>query len=252
MLPRTWFLEPPNARLTLERLSATIDLHRPDLGLSRLNADQNPFAGASLLGLACRANGAPLGELAESYQRGHDLIAVFRQPPNQAVRVDAVWRAAMESRVAVVRGLVDLIVSVQTDLLDSCPEVVVCSAIPSAEVLRPTDAGWLKIELDSEVNTTPLRITRDEGPGCLVFRVPDADFTYAEMVHPADFQESQLSGSGNVSTRHVSHRLFVERLEKGVILRGRVRGILVDRRDDLRLAAECYAAFAEAEPPLGT
>jgi hypothetical protein len=31
-----------------------------------------------------------------------------------------------------------------------------------------------------------------------------------------------------------------------------VRGVVVDRAQDLRSVATCYAAFAAAEPPLGT
>jgi hypothetical protein len=40
-------------------------------------------------------------------------------------------------------------------------------------------------------------------------------------------------------------------LEKGVMLRARVRGVFLPRRQDESLAAECHAAFAAAEPPLG-
>jgi hypothetical protein len=37
-------------------------------------------------------------------------------------------------------------------------------------------------------------------------------------------------------------------LEKGVILRGRLRGMIVDRRDDVEEAKIAYAKFI-AEPP---
>jgi len=39
-------------------------------------------------------------------------------------------------------------------------------------------------------------------------------------------------------------------LEKGVLLRTRVRGAFLRREGDARLAAALYAAFAAADPPL--
>ena len=56
----------------------------------------------------------------------------------------------------------------------------------------------------------------------------------------------------DVGTLRVSHQLFSERLEKGVILRARLRGVFLPRQRDTRVAAACYTAFAAAEPPLAT
>ena len=50
----------------------------------------------------------------------------------------------------------------------------------------------------------------------------------------------------------IAHRLFRTNLEKGVILRARVRSVFLARRGDTAAAAQCYAAFATADPPLGT
>jgi len=72
------------------------------------------------------------------------------------------------------------------------------------------------------------------------------------MVHPADFSGSELteddSAGGHVAIRH---RLFVQRLEKGVLLRARVRGLLLAREADVELAAATYRSFAGLGPPLG-
>jgi hypothetical protein len=46
------------------------------------------------------------------------------------------------------------------------------------------------------------------------------------------------------------HRLLWQPLEKGVILRARVRGIFLPRQDDMRIAAACYRQFVVADPPL--
>jgi hypothetical protein len=73
------------------------------------------------------------------------------------------------------------------------------------------------------------------------------------MVHPADFQRDELEWDGRYGgVWRVAHRLFCTNLEKGVILRARVRGVFFARQGDVAAAAECYAAFAAADPPLGT
>ena len=64
------------------------------------------------------------------------------------------------------------------------------------------------------------------------------------MVHPVDF------GGAKVSTGTISHHLFQQRLEKGVILRARVRAAILHRKNDLATAQAAYERFAGAEPPL--
>jgi hypothetical protein len=73
------------------------------------------------------------------------------------------------------------------------------------------------------------------------------------MVHPADFQHDELlRNSVQQQAAYLRHRLFPEPLEKGVILRARVRGVFVPRDGDTQIAAECFDAFAATEPPLST
>ncbi len=123
---------------------------------------------------------------------------------------------------------VDLVVSMRTELLESQPRLAVHSRLPAGEVLELADGCWL-------------------------FRFPRHEISYAEMVHPADFQGSELDYVAERDRAvEVRHRLFVEHLEKGVILRARVRGALLRRHDDAALAAAVYAAFASADPPLGS
>ena len=115
----------------------------------------------------------------------------------------------------------------------------------------------------------------------------DAATSYVEMIHPNDFHELRIGraivppteresagaeknvaspdrGAGNRWTaspeglepsRHgesqfyeASYVLFSGRLEKGVILRSRLRGAFLPRRDDLQAAARLQRQF-EAEPP---
>jgi len=50
----------------------------------------------------------------------------------------------------------------------------------------------------------------------------------------------------------LTHRLFERSLEKGVILKARVRGVLLDRARDGVSAIEWYRNLLQSEPPLTT
>jgi hypothetical protein len=248
----TWDLRERSARCTLDRWSAMIDLLRPDRGLTDLLAAGNRLAGGEWLGLGWpAAEGNQEGELVDGYQRGADLVAAYRKP-SAPVRVDAMWRVVPWREAAAVLAVVDLIVSVRTELLKSWPELAVRSSVPSREILRLVSADSGQFAPVPNIGAVPLVVNCDTGPGCLVFRFPDMGLSYGEMVHPADFQRSQLKRpAARDASVEVRHRLFAERLEKGVILRARVRGVWVDGAEDTREVAACYAAFAAAEPPLG-
>jgi hypothetical protein len=181
------------------------------------------------------------------------MIVAYEESSRSPVRVDAVWRAVAPAAAANSLAAVDLIVSVRTHLLDTHPNLAVESVVPASDVFRLSASQSAVCEPLGLADKGPIAIDPDRGAGCLLFRLPGDLVSYAEMVHPADFQHDELSrGVSGDRTLHIAHRLFRTSLEKGVILRARVRGIFVDRRDDARAAAACYAAFAAADPPLGT
>ena len=108
---------------------------------------------------------------------------------------------------------------------------------------------WATLCLTTAAPTT---IRPDSGAGCVLFRMPGFDLSYVEMVHPADFQcDECVRNESNGDVAGMAHRLFRTNLEKGVILRARVRGVFSNRSDDMKIAAQCYAAFAGEDPPLG-
>lgn len=255
MIQTPWRLESHDARLELRRLAAALDLTQPDRGLSNLRIEDLVLSSAHLLGVQIPAfmpdHAIPR---LESYTRGNDVSVTYQEGEEWPVRVDAVWRA-LPSIVAPAEVLaaVDLILSVRTDLLDTRPELAVRSTLPAAQVLRLIDASSGRGQVWRSSRDLAPTISAQEGPGCLVFRLPGERLSYVEMVHPADFQRSDLaSGAGQDPSVVVRHRLFTERLEKGVILRARVRGAVVAQHLDLDAAASLYAAFAVTDPPLGT
>jgi hypothetical protein len=235
-------------------LAARLDLTRPADGLLDIAVGAMPWHATRLLGVVV----APLPQDAadaptESHVRGADLVVAYEASAHRPVRVDALWRAVAPAAGDQFLAAADLIVSVRTDLLDSRPELGVQSVLPACEIVRLTARDPIAGEALPHPENAPAAFGRENGLGCLLFRPPGHDLSYAEMVHPADFQRDELHcGAPGSREVRVVHQLFSMSLEKGVILRARVRGVFVPRRDDARIAAECYAAFAAADPPLGT
>jgi len=249
-----WQLEQQVARLQLDQLIAMVDLGQPHGGLVEVSAGGGRLAGAQLLGIATAC--FPLSEeilSVESHVRGADLVAWYKESENRPVRIGARWRAVSPTPSEEFVAAVELVVSADAHLPQSRFELAVQSELPASEVLRLLDAESLDYRPLALSPGVAKPVQPEEGPGCLLLRPSGTELSYAQMVHPADFRQGQLlAGPEGDGTMRVSHELFSERLEKGVILRSRVRGVFVAREADTRIAAACYTHFAAAEPPLST
>ena len=231
-----------------------LDSARPHDGFTNVAVAGQSLPAARLLGLIASSSAVPMNTPpTETYVRGPDLIVAYEKPGQWPVRVDCLWRAMPSGAGDQFLAAVELVVSVRTRAFDSQPELAVSSVVPAKEVFRLPSLdsdGWAPL---CPTTAAPTTMGPDSGTGCLLFRTPDLDLSYVEMVYPADFQYDELrrdESGGDVA--RITHRLFRTNLEKGVILRARVRGIFLKRPDDLQIAAQCYAAFAGADPPLGT
>jgi hypothetical protein len=250
---RSWQSREYAATVQLHEFQATANLAQPHHGLTDVSVAGQLFPAARLLGIAASSTAVTAcNSPTEHYVRGTDLIASYEEAGQWPIRVDCLWRATAPVAIERFLAALDLVVSVRAHALDSHPELAVSSVLPANEVLRLQSLGpdgWAPLCLTTATSTT---IGPDSGTGCLLFRMPGSDLSYVEMVHPADFQCDEFprdeSREDIVCT---THRLFRTNLEKGVILRARVRGIFLKRSDDRKIAAQCYAAFAGADPPLG-
>lgn len=251
MLPRVWQFEARTARLELATLAASVDLDAPGRGLTNIRFNGQGLPGHELLGVGIDSLAPTDADtLLDWYQRGGDLVATYAQTASRPVRVQVYWRGAQTFVGTVPAPAVDLQVSVQTGLWDSKPALMTRSVLPRCEVWRLSQGPSARFERLELPGGQPLAITPRAGPGCLAFRLAATGVTYVEMVHPADFLRDELTlAAGGV---RLQHRLFADELEKGVILRARVRGMLVPREEDAVLAASAYAAFTAAAPPLTT
>jgi hypothetical protein len=178
----------------------------------------------------------------EHFLRGGDLAATYADQPQPQARTQVYWRAAASSSAI---ASLELLVSVQTNLLDSRPQLVARSTIAAESVWRLDDFG----------RGTFVEITHDDAgvtSGGCVFRL-NSELSYAQLVHPADSQATFLQVQRSETSRYeLRHELFAERLEKGVILRARVLGVLLARANDLHDAARHFAEFLAADLPLTT
>ncbi|HEX7450331.1 MAG TPA: hypothetical protein VF306_22415 [Pirellulales bacterium] len=235
-----WKLDANDARLNLGSHRAAIDLAAPQRGLHQLVIAEQLLKDCEVLGVELESvarGGGPV--LADAYQRGGDLIATYAQAPSSMVSTQIYWRAALREFEGVVCPTIDLQVSVQTSRLDSHPAVHTHGRLPTCEVVR---AG---------IDRPDSSHAREPGSHCVVFRPSAWNESYAEMVHPEDADGCEI-GQPNDATIEIVHRLFERELEKGVILRARVRGLFVPRPRDAAIATAAWRQFLEQPPPLTT
>jgi hypothetical protein len=253
-MPETlWHVDASIARLSLPRLSGLVDPRQPHRGLHDVKVDSSWLREAEMLGVTLAPRGATPTSPADCYVRVGDLVASYADVPQAEMRTEVYWRSdAHPAQPAL--GLVELMISVQTNLLDCRPQLATRSQLLALEVLELVNAARSEF---TPVPTLPLgqqyRLP-DDRPRCLLLRLAGTDLSYAEMVHPADPGQSEIRRIADEKTAaghyELRHHLFAAGLEKGVILRARVLGVLLQRAGDQAAATQHFQAFAAAVPPL--
>lgn len=211
-----WRIDGDHAELPT--LGAAIDLARPELGVRGV---LSPLHG--VMGVRPAAPGARFA-LTDAYPRGADLVARYGPCEAFPFRTEVYWRADTRADAATT-GL-QMIVSVETDLLDTYPELHVSSRITPPGLATATDPGngYAEATLDD-------------------YRL------WCEAVHPTDLPEAAHEWRRQPSFE-VSHwRLFARFLEKGVIRRARLAGALLPS-GGAEAAAHWRQAFVDQPTPL--
>lgn len=249
MAQDAWQLNPPLARIVTKQLGGEFDGSRPQSGLTKLNVAGRTIEGRPFqLKIPGQANRLEIP--VEFYVRGMDLVCQYAQTPNRPFRTQLNWRLLTGAADAPLGGI-ELIVSVQTALLDSLPALVVRSELAAEESRRLEG-------LDQQV-FQPVSLDNPSGPSqapatpplsCHLYRLAH-DLSYLEMFPPADPVSTAIS-AGSDGLVQTTHRLFAWHLEKGVILRSRIRGVFLHRRDDEQTALDCFDRFIHSRLPLST
>lgn len=207
-----WILVEQQARGSwgkAESLVNTLDLR------SGLAIQAGPWQGSSL-GMLPAITPAKSAASVESYVRGTDLVITQPASPERPTRVQVYWRR-WHDLPAGLTAVCEMVVSVQTHLLDSDPTLVIDSRFAGAQ-------ETLQREGISEVTL---------GANQALI-----------LTHPQDAAETE------VMPGLVRNTLFRHRLEKGVILRGRLLFAWSDQKLTADARQTLSTRFVHAEPVL--
>jgi hypothetical protein len=252
-----WVLEDQSATLRLGRLRGALDFARPELGLSTLHAGHEALPGrllqvefTSSAASQARATFIPTvkRDFTEFYLREGDAVADYPASESFPFRSLVYWRVLPSAEPPAVAAL-EAIVSTQTDLLDSHPRISVSTSLPALELWRLTSLEKAEFKQISLTKAQPQQIHYSQGPGCYLWRLSGERWSFAEMLPPSDFHSTDIMSDGG-GMFSLSHRLFERSLEKGVILRARVRGVLLERGRDAVCAIQWYRDLLQSELPL--
>ena len=225
-----WQLDDTSAALCCPGFSAQVDLLDPRAGLSGITRNDLPIDGA-VLGVA-PGNDTAIAEcdIHDAYVRGNDLVVTYSETEQRPFSLQVYWRAtAAEQGVTEL----DMILSLQTELLESFPGVAVETVLPAGK--------HAELTVDASEQSRAL--------AGILFRAAEANYSYAEITHPEDRGELTHE-RGEDSMLHLRRQLGGHFLEKGVIRRLRVRGVFLPRENDQQTAAKYLAGLITAEPPL--
>ncbi len=229
-----WRLEGHRARWR----AAAIDLDHPLDGIAaRLGIGVGPAGGEDhLLGVDLRAE----CRIADHWQRGRDLTAVYEPADDRQLRASAMWRISdLFSASSPSIAAWECVVSAQTSLLHSDVSLAVVSQFAAAHIL------WGR--LDADLRQPAFTTDRPETANAILAR-RDADTSLLLVAHPLD--PHQISCDRTQGRATVRHWLFSAAVEKGVLLRSRVLAAIGPSENDTAWAALLSAAFASSPPIL--
>jgi hypothetical protein len=223
----------------------------PLRGQVALDDPRRALAGLTWNGQSCaefevlRFSFPPDAHVVDSYIRGGDLVVTCSQSESAAIAPQLYYR--LHEYWEFGAAGIELVVSVQTSLLDSRPISTVRSLARDARLFHApqldaaafrqwTENQWLN---DGQ---SPLNL--------VVLRHEAGGVSYAEMVHPSDFGSMQLVVWHNGQSGAKSVLFQKPHLEKGVIRRARICGWFLPAENDLAVAVELAKQFIDEPLPL--
>jgi len=241
-----WHLDSTTAVLCTPLLTARVNLLDPRVGLSQLVFKDATIIG-TVLGVSPGSNGGPSkNDLSDVFVRGNDLVATYAETDDRPFSLQVYWRVSSGEQGSL---LLDTILSLQTDLLESFPGVAVETTLSATSAWFLSENETAVTELSFTANT-PIALPTDRADS-LLLRSEGRHWSYAETTHPKDRGDSQIVRA-NDEEFQLQRQLGGRFLEKGVIRRLRVRGVFLPRENDEKLARQSFASLATDQPPLTT
>ena len=255
-----WQLEDNRATLRDHPFNAQVLLETPQAGLCDFQGPASRNSGSldtsgsptNIRPLCIALPGEPdlKAALSDAYVRREDLVAVYEESPARPFRTQVYWHAIPTSMKGQLHGGVEVVVSIDTSQLDMTSECSIHTDFPAGELLRLRDTDACRFDTVPAESNEAVTFRKEEGPGVFLFRPPNADWSYAEVVHATDFSEAQLSRAAADRPRRLTYNLFHRWMEKGVIVRSRMRGVFLSRQDDEAAAVGCFEDLRHAKLPL--
>src|SRR5487761_1165762 len=214
----SWQLSGNQASLVCGELRASLDARAPRHGLHDVSLGDRTLGNSWFLGVDVDAGGPDV--LTDFYQRGADLIERYVETADRLFAAVVYWRAGLAPSGAVQYPYVDLLVSVETSLLDSLPR------------LQAQTRAALRID----------ELSSNSSPFYRIGRFKDAAASYLELYHPDDALTT--SSGPTPDAMRWSTQLFRQPLEKGVLLRSRLRGLFLPGTDAESFAPAALDEFA--------
>jgi len=247
-LTSEWRLDQHRAIGSSRAFQSQLDLDHPERGLQSAEIEHLPAPERILAIAPSDDHSIWPARLTDSYVRGPDLVASYAGTDEWPFAPSIYWIADACEPSSDVLASLRLVISIQTDLLDTHPRLDAFSRLPVDEVVMVS-------LVDNDVLVDSHGEGRQEidprATACgLIWRLPGSNFSYAELMPTSDFRQFAIDRStGAVGSRW---QLFGEFLEKGVIRRARLQALVVPRENDVQLVAEACQAIESRPLPLTT
>ncbi len=177
---------------------------------------------------------------------GYSIYATFAEAEG-LVKTQVGWRVYTAQAGF---PYLDVVASVQTEVLDGFVKFGLFSRVVAAEISIPGNSSqgdkgdWTCVALLDRI-ATPLEASY------VLFRLPGTQWSYVEMVDPSNPSACEIVREPEAGRTLIRHQLFSCPLEKGVMLRTRLRGALLPLLPDYAAVAALFAEFVAAGPSLG-
>jgi hypothetical protein len=228
--------------------SALVNFDRPFVGIQ---ANSSAAAGCDFRFLSISSNevgDAWPAKVVETYTRGNDTVVTYAGTDAWPFAPQIYWTGEADHANEQTGHSLSLVVSIQTDRLDTHPRIFVRSSLPAEEVLQLSVAGD-ELLVDSHAEGE-LRVDPQATACAMLWRLPGVELSYAEIVPASDFRRVRVERFDH--SIGAQWEMFSEFLEKGVIRRARLQAMFVPRADDVQIVAESCQSIAQRPLPLTT
>ena len=227
----SWILTGANAEWTNKSVALSFAYSNPGQGISL----QHPATKTtwSLFGITPSRSESLVGRVPGSLtSSGATLRALYPASDAFPVETQVAWSVVETDRSIV--GL-DMTVSVGTEKLEAFPLLHLCSHIGDSSKPKAFHGQNDRAQA---------------GESCVLLGLRSTPLSYVEMVLPSGFDSTHVGEDAEVDCSTIRHQLFACSLEKGVVLRTRLRGLLLAQSAEAADTEARYRDFIAAPPPL--